>query len=59
MITEKPMTAKEKFDAALDLAATLCMDCGMHPSEMADALRLKADELASQCETAPVMTSGM
>lgn len=43
------MTEKEKFAAAIDEAITLCMDRGLHPAEMVEVLKAKADDLEKTC----------
>lgn len=47
-MSEQQPTALEKFEAAIDLAITLVMDCGLHPVEMVELLELKAEELGRQ-----------
>lgn len=39
------MTEKERFEAAIDEAITLCMDRGLHPVEMVEVFKRKAAEL--------------
>jgi hypothetical protein len=37
------------FERAIDEAVTLLMDRGMHPIEMAEVLKRKAEELEKTC----------
>lgn len=41
-------TPEQKFEAGIDEAISLGMDLGLHPIEMAEVLKRKAEELTKQ-----------